>query len=118
MAHIRKRGKGWYVEIDKKGVRKHATFDSKTEAAKWAADTEALIVAGKDTGIPDITFGKLLDQYAKEVSEKKRGAKWEKTRIDLVKRDELADVKLSDLDERHIAGWRDRRLQQVESALH
>lgn len=116
MAYIRKRGKGWYVEIDKKGVQKHATFDSKTEAAKWAADTEALIVAGKETGIPDITFGELLDRYSREVSSTKRGAKWEKTRIELVKRDDLAKFKLALLDERHIAEWRDRRLKEVSAA--
>lgn len=116
MAYIRKRGKGYYVEIRKLGVEKNATFDSKTEAAKWAADTEALIVAGKDTGIPDITFGQLLDRYAKEVSSTKRGEKWEKTRIELVKRDELAKVKLVLLDERHVSEWRDRRLKQVSAA--
>jgi integrase len=116
MAHIRKRGKGWYVEIDKKGVCKHATFDSKTEAARWAAETEALIVAGKDTSIPDITFGQLLDKYSKEVSPKKRGSRWEEIRIELIKRDELAGVKLAALDERNFADWRDRRLESVSAA--
>lgn len=116
MAHIRKRGKGWYVEIDKRGVRKHATFDSKTEAARWAAETEALIVAGKNTDIPDIDFGQLLDRYSKDVSSKKRGARWEQIRIELIKRDELSGIKLSALDERSFADWRDRRLESVSAA--
>ena len=67
MAYIRRRGKGWYVEIRKPGVEKNATFDSKTEAAQWAADTESLIVAGKSNDVPDITFGQLLDRYARNV---------------------------------------------------
>jgi hypothetical protein len=55
MAYIRKRGKGWYVEIRKLGVEKRATFDSKTEPAQWAADTESAIVSGKSNDVPDIT---------------------------------------------------------------
>jgi integrase len=116
MAYIRKRGKGWYVEIRKLGVEKHATFDSKTQAAKWAADTEALIVAGKASGVPDITFRALMERYRDEVSSKKRGEKWEKTRINLLLEDEIANVKLVELDQPHIAGWRDRRLKSVSAA--
>jgi integrase len=116
MAYIRKRGKGYYVEIRKLGVEKNATFDSKTEAAKWAADTEALIVAGKASGIPDITFGQLLKRYCDEVTVKKRGKKWEETRIKLVQRDDLAKVKLAILDQRHFGEWRDRRLESVSAA--
>ena len=32
MATIRKRGESWRVEIAKKGIRKSATFSTKTEA--------------------------------------------------------------------------------------
>lgn len=41
MATIRKRGESWRVEIAKKGIRKSATFSTKTEATKWALFIES-----------------------------------------------------------------------------
>lgn len=116
MAYIRKRGKGYYVEIRKNGIKKHATFDTKYEANQWAADTESLILAGKSKGIPDITFGTLMERYRDEVTTTKRGKKWETTRINLLLKDPLADVRLPNLDQPNFAEWRDRRLKSVSAA--
>jgi integrase len=116
MAYIRKRGKGYYVEIRKNGIKKHATFDTKYEANQWAADTESLILAGKSKGIPDITFGALMERYRDEVTTTKRGQKWETTRINLLLKDPLAYIRLPNLDQRNFAEWRDRRLKSVSAA--
>ena len=116
MAYIRKRGKGYYVEIRKNGINKNATFDTKAQANKWAADTESLILAGKSKGIPDITFGALMERYRDEVTSTKRGQKWETTRINLLLKDDLADIRLPSLDQRNFAEWRDRRLKSVSAA--
>ena len=36
MAYIRKRGNRWPVEVDRRGVKAHATFATKTAAQVWA----------------------------------------------------------------------------------
>lgn len=116
MGSIRKRGHAWFAEVRRKGVSQRRTFDSKTDAARWVAETESAIVAGKSASVPDLTFGGLLDRYAKEVSSTKAGERWEKIRIELIKKDDIADVRLREIDERHFAAWRDRRLKSVSPA--
>lgn len=113
MASIIKRGKSWEVYISKNGIRKTATFSTKIEAQNWAAATEAGIIAEKVSGIPDKTFGDLLNKYAKEVSPNKRGSRWEIIRINKYLKDQIAEVHLRDLNSSHFAAWRDRRLKEV-----
>lgn len=116
MATFEKRGPSWRAHVKKYGQRVSATFGTKAEAQAWATETEAEIIAGKRGHVPNKTFGELLNRYLDEVSPTKRGEKWERARIGLILRDELANVKLTDLDERHIAAWRDRRLKSVSPA--
>lgn len=113
MASIRKAGKSWEVFVTKNGVRKSATFPTKIEAQNWGAATEADIIAGKVSGIPDKTFGDLLSKYAKEVSPNKRGSRWEIIRINKYLKDPIAEVHLRDLNSSHFATWRDSRLKVV-----
>lgn len=116
MATFEKRGSSWRAQVKKSGIRRSATFDTKAEAVAWAATTEAGIIAGKRGAVPDKSFGDLLEKYADEVSSAKRGERWERMRIGLLCRDELAKVKLADLAPEHFAGWRDRRLRAVSAA--
>ena len=113
MASIRKAGKSWEVFVSKNGVRKSATFSTKIEAQNWGAATEADIIAGKVSGIPDKTFGDLLSKYANEVSPNKRGSRWEIIRINKYLKDDIAKVHLRDLNSSHFAAWRDMRLKEV-----
>ena len=113
MASIRKAGKSWEVFVTKNGVRKSATFPTKIEAQNWGAATEADIIAGKVSGIPDKTFGDLLSKYANEVSPNKRGSRWEIIRINKYLKDDIAKVHLRDLNSSHFAAWRDMRLKEV-----
>ena len=62
MATIRKRGESWRVEIAKKGIRKSATFSTKTEATKWALFIESQIDAGEYSSVPKMTFAELIDK--------------------------------------------------------
>ena len=55
----------------------------------------------------------MFDRYGKEVSIKKKGARWEQIRLTALSRDPIADVMLSDLSAREVAEWRDSRLKQV-----
>ena len=124
MASLRKVGTVWRAEVFKRGVRKSARRATKALAMAWAVQAEADIESGKLGRIPDKSFGELLDRYAAEVSATKAGAKWEQDRIRAitcgprragreVAPDPLAAVMLRDLDARHFAAWRDRRLRSV-----
>jgi len=128
MASIRKRGNGWRAEVCRTvaghDIRKSGTFDTKAEAATWAARIETEIADGRLGRIPAKTFGQLLEKYRDEVSATKRGERWERVRIErivagrpdevpAVLPDPIASVMLANLDSSHFAAWRDRRLRQV-----
>lgn len=116
MASIKPHNNGWRAFVCKGGVRKSKVFSVKARAAAWAAQIETEIDAGQSGAIPDKTFGDLLERYRDEVSTTKRGERWERMRIGLTLRDEVARIKLALLDVRAIAGWRDRRLKAVSAA--
>lgn len=116
MATFRKRGASWEVQVCRRGIRQTATFRTKGEAAAWAAKLESEILAGSRGQIPDKPFSALLERYRDEISVTKRGEKWERTRIGLLLRDELAQVRLPALNPTHFAAWRDRRLRAVSPA--
>ena len=103
MASFRKRGGSWEASVVRHGIRKTATFDTKAEASAWATAIEAEILAGKRGDVPNKTFGELLDRYLVDVSANKRGEKWEKARIGLTQRDNVAKVKLVDLSAVHVS---------------
>lgn len=116
MPTFRKRGDSWRVEVFINGIRRSATHKSKAAAQVWAAEQELTIRAGDRGEIPNKTFSDALDRYAETVSVHKKGSKWELVRINLLKRDRIALVRLKDLDATHVSDWRDRRLQDVSGA--
>lgn len=73
-------------------------------------------MAGHWQEIPDKTFGDALDRYLRDVSPTKKGERWEKARIGLVKRARIAQVRMKALNATHVASWRDERLKTVSSA--
>jgi integrase len=116
MASFRKRGKTWYAEVNKRGIRKSATFSTKAEAQAWAATAEAEIIAGKRGAVHGKTFADLLEKYSDDVSVNKRGARWEQMRLAATGRLAIGKIPLTELNATHIASWRDSRLKSVASA--
>jgi len=116
MANFEKRPKGWRVRVRKSGQSHCATFPNKVQAQEWAAQIEADIIAGKLGRSPDKTFGDLIDRYINEVTITKRGARPEKLRLERLKRDKIAQIKLADLTPDVFADWRDRRMKEVGNA--
>lgn len=117
MASFEKRGTKWRAVVCVHGARKSATFTTKALAKEWAAKTETLMheqpaIIDK---IPNKPFKELLNRYIDEVSVKKKGERWERMRLQLIGRMAIGDVLLPNLDERHVAQWRDERLSQVSS---
>lgn len=115
MAFIRKLAKGYRAEVARQGVRKSKTFPTRQEAKDWAARAEYEILNG-DKMAADMTFGALMDKYARERSPSKRGARWEMIRLEKLQRDPVAKVKLGALSATDFANWRDDRLREVAPA--
>lgn len=117
MATYRKTKTGWEAGIARtvagSKVRRSATFSTKAEAQAWATQIESELNAGRIGAIRNKTAGDLFTKYAEEVSPGKNGSRWEILRLAAAGKDALALVPLDELDESHIAQWRDRRLAHV-----
>lgn len=116
MAAIRKLASGKFrAEISRQGVRKSMVFVTKTAAKEWAAREEYPILnveSLKGQG----TLGEAMERYARERSPDKRGARWEIIRLEKLRKDALAKVKMADLRASDISDWRDRRSKEVAPA--
>lgn len=108
--------KGFRAQVCVKRIRRSKTFNSMGQARAWAVAQENEILSGDRGEIPNKSFSDLLDKYAQAVSVHKKGSKWELVRINLIKRDRIAFVRLKDLDATHVSDWRDRRLADVSGA--
>lgn len=104
------------AEIARSGQRLSKVFPTKQAAKEWAVRQEALILDALATPADHGTFGDLLSRYAREVSPKKKGERWEVIRIEKLRRDEVASVRLVDLTSADFAKWRERRLSEVAPA--
>lgn len=73
------------------------TLNSKADARRWAAETEAAMRRGKhnpNAGTNATTLRELLERYAQEVSPYKRGLKEEVIRIRALQRSKIAGFSL------------------------
>jgi len=119
MATYRKRGKKWFCEIKKNGVRTRKTFTRKYDAQKWASETERLIENEEyyKTKKVTLTLGQAVDKYAETVSTKKKGEKKEIQRLAVFKRIKwLMDMNINMIEGCHIAQFREERLKTVKAA--
>jgi integrase len=73
-------------------------------------------MAGVRGEIPNLTVAELFKRYEKEVSEGKKGKRWEVVRLTALGRDRLAAVRLRQLDTPHVSDWQQRRLEAVSGA--
>lgn len=113
MASFRKMpGNRWRAEVARQGVRKSKVFDSKQAAREWAAREEYLILNAAPIASKAL-FRDVLDRYAREVSPRKRGERWEVLRLGRLQKDQIAALPMADLKAEHFADWRDRRLREV-----
>lgn len=112
MASIIKHGKRWRALVAKGGVRKSKVLPTRREAQDWAARQEYTL-----THAPEIAsatpLADVLERYGREVSIKKKGARWEQIRLAKLAREPMARKAISDVTATDIAEWRDRRLREV-----
>lgn len=108
MASIQKRGVKWVAEIRTKGEYASKSFLSKTEAKEWAESQERRM---KRTGglVKGKTLEMAMQRYAKEISPKKKGARWEVVRLTKLCRDDIANIVLTDLRPSDFEEWINRQ---------
>lgn len=114
MPTVRKRGDAWRVEVCCRGVRESASFDRKADALAWGVKREAEIRAGRAAPVA-MNLHAAFDDYAKLVSPKHKGRRWEEIRLSAFKRS-LPDGPLAALTAADVARWRDKRLKAVSAA--
>lgn len=115
MASFRKHNKGWRAEVFRQGIRKSKTFPTKREAQDWAARTE-FEIQHADKVADKTQLGDVFNRYAREVSPKKKGGRWEVIRLEKLQKDKIAKVQLGRLAASDFATWRDARLKEVQPA--
>lgn len=113
--YMRKQGDGWRAEIARSGIRKSAVFPTKAEARDWGIKEEAALLATKRGVFPRKTLADTIDVYVEKVSSKKAGERFERLRLEALKREfpDLAGKILSRITTADLAAWRDARLQKV-----
>jgi integrase len=114
MANIRERETGkWQVQVRHRGMRPIAkSFNTKTEAVRWARLMESEIDRGvfvDRTEAERCTIGELIDRYLSEVTPKKKSARQEKQRLTAPK-GYFGVFTPAALRNTHIAAYRDARL--------
>lgn len=113
MAYIRPYKGKYRAEVERKGVRKTAIWDTEAEAKAWAKRVEAEIAGGKTTS--SHTFTEAAGRYMRDVSAGKRGKRWEELRIPKMI-GHFDDKALSEFGAPDIAKWRDMRLKTVSAS--
>lgn len=108
MPSIQPHPKGYRVQLTVVGQRDSKVFASKREAQQWAAAREIEMRNGSVVG--GKTLAHAIDRYILEVSSKKEGEKWERLRLEAMKRYFGLAVTLGQVSAPTIAAWRDWRL--------
>lgn len=122
MAYIRPVKTGYRAEVEKLGIRRSQTFDTKAEARNWGAAEEAAILAQArnvdQLGVHSKPLGDVMDEYGLRFSSKKNGGDWEILRIEAFKRNfpKLASKPMHETTTADWSLWRDKRLETVSGS--
>lgn len=112
MAYIRKYRDGWRAEVQRNGRRMSKVLPTKREAQAWALEQEAKAAEVRHGWH---TFAEAAERYEREITTKKKGAKWERSRLASMV-GHFGGIRLGEMDAPHIAGWRDTRLKTVTAS--
>lgn len=119
MASYEKRGNAWRAQIRRKGYpHLNATFDTKAEAQRWAAEVEGDMSRKRfvDTREAEsTTLEEALERYVNEVSEAKKGSAQEKVRAKKWQKSEWGGKSLAAIRSSDMAAYRDAELKAGKS---
>ena len=111
--HLRKRNNKWQCLINCKGYRIAKTFIKKQEAQKWALKTKTQLESNsfQDTScLATMKLKDLLKLYYDKYKTKVRRPKYFQYEINLLCRQNIGNITLIKLNNRHIAEFRDEKL--------
>ncbi|MEW8508941.1 MAG: site-specific integrase [Candidatus Thiodiazotropha sp.] len=114
MATFQKLGKKWRAGVCVNRVRRTKTFHTKAQAEAWAKQTEQELESGVLSGKK--TLSDLLLRYKETISTRKKSHDREKNRIEALRRDPIAEVRLSEFAAPHVSEWKERRLLEVSTS--
>jgi integrase len=113
MATYIKRKSGWLAQIRRKGYEVICrTFDTKSEAERWALGVESGMGIGTYVDNRETlttSLGECLDRYLSEIIPLKKGAERDSYRVKLWKKDKLSVKGIGTIKQTDIALWRDAR---------
>lgn len=90
VASITRHNDRWRAQVFRGGIRRSKVFCSTADARSWAAAEELKLERGDADSA--VTLGDVFDRYAREVSDSKRGARWEIIRLAALGRDRIARI--------------------------
>lgn len=115
MAYFEKRGDAWRCQIRRKGhPTLSATFDTKADAQRWAAEIEGDMSRSRFVDLREAeqtTLGEALKRYRREVSDHKKGEKQEGVRIKQWLDHPLSQKSLAALKSSDLAEYRDEKIK-------
>lgn len=115
---ISRHGKGWRAQVRRLGhAPQSRTFPLKSQAWEWATRAERQILEGTFQPVKH-TLGDAFDKYARDVSPKKRGGRWEQYRLlaDPIRKAPMASRAIGVITAADLSAWRDVRLRAVSGA--
>lgn len=120
MATIRKRGSVWQAQVRRQGSTPIAkSFATKADAALWARDLERSIdraeLPANIRDLERVSLADLLARYEAEVTPRKRGAKQERYKLQVIRSHAISAAPLAKLTPSTLCGYRDDRLKQVRA---
>ena len=121
MAAIRKRNDKWNVQIRRRGFPAISkSFALKGDAQSWARKAEAELDRGEipqaATAFALNTFGELLKKYETDVTPRKRGARFERSRLLALSTHPIARRTLKNITPNDFALYRNERLRTVSAS--
>jgi len=125
MAYIKRRKYkskvGYQAIVRRKGFKTSVkSFETKTDAKKWARAIERKFDTGNFTDYSEASKFLLSDLFKRYISEKKHkrlsSSKMYEFRIKILLKDTISDFNLLRLSSKHLAEFRDRKLLEVGNA--
>jgi integrase len=119
MPTIRKRGQTWQAQVRRAGYPALSkSFSTRADAIAWAREKERSIDRAElPTDIKELkrlTVADLLKRYEQEITPRKRGAVFERSRIRQLLAHRMSQTSLSNLSGATVTQYRDDRLKVIK----
>ena len=115
MGYIRKRKGRWSVEIKKVGSHQiHKTFTQKSDALRFINETETQIQTNRYRDISEAsktTLKIVIQRYVREIIKDKADKKRERSKYNVIMRNDICRKTLTELRSSDFAKFRDQRLE-------